>query len=75
MRLRMPPYLGLAGPYLIEVVVNLGENWMSFLDTGVGMGVEQIARACAPHVSFKENRKHGLSGTREICTVASRESV
>ena len=46
--------LGLAGPYLIAVVVNLGDNWMSFLDTGVGMGVEQVARACAPHVSFKE---------------------
>ena len=53
--------LGLDGSYLIAVVVNLSENWMSFLDTGIGMTVEEIARAFAPHVSFKdksEAREH-----------------
>lgn len=46
--------LGNEGPYLIEVIVNLSENWMRFLDTGVGMDVEQVAQAFAPHASFKE---------------------
>ena len=46
--------LGADGPFLIEVIVNLSENWMRFLDTGVGMDVEQVAQAFAPHVSFKE---------------------
>ena len=39
--------LSLDGPYLIEVVVNLSGNWMSFLDTGVGMTVEEVARKSA----------------------------
>ena len=47
--------LKLGGPYLIEIVVNLTENWMSFLDTGVGMTFDEVARAFAPHVSFKNN--------------------
>ena len=46
--------LGIDGPYLIEVVINLSENWMRFVDTGVGMEFEQVAKAFAPHVSFKE---------------------
>ena len=33
--------------------MNLEDNWMSFLDTGVGMDGQQVARAFAPHVSFK----------------------
>ena len=34
-------FLRLGNPYLIEVVVSLSGNWMSFLDTGVGMTVEE----------------------------------
>ena len=46
--------LCLGGPYLIEVVVSPSENWISFLDTGGGMTVEEVTRAFAPHVSFKD---------------------
>lgn len=45
--------LDLGGPYRIDVTVNFQENWISFLDTGIGMSVEEVARAFAPHVSFK----------------------
>jgi len=41
-------------PYLIEVTVNLAENWISVLDTGVGMTPEEVTTAFAPHVSFKQ---------------------
>lgn len=66
--------LGLAGPYLIEVTINLGENWASFLDTGVGMSVNEVARAFAPHISFKSksearkkrNHRHSYRGFKGI---------
>ena len=66
--------LALDGPYLIEVVVNLNENWMSFLDTGIGMSVEEVARAFAPHISFKaqsetrskRNQRHPYRGFKGI---------
>ena len=45
--------LSLGGPYRIQVTVNLEDNWMSFLDTGVGMDFAQVTCAFAPHVSFK----------------------
>ena len=66
--------LGLDGSYLIAVVVNLSENWMSFLDTGIGMTVEEIARAFAPHVSFKANRKPESIAANAKCTAASKAS-
>jgi hypothetical protein len=44
---------GLKPPYLIEVTVNLAENWIGILDTGLGMTPEQVTSAFAPHVSFK----------------------
>jgi hypothetical protein len=44
----------LAAPYVIAVTVNLAENWIGILDTGVGMTPEQVTSAFAPHVSFKE---------------------
>ncbi len=44
---------GLDEPFLVEVTVNLTNNWISVLDTGVGMSPEQVAAACAPSISFK----------------------
>src|SRR5271157_3465232 len=44
---------GLGGPYLIEVFVNLTDNSIAILDTGVGMTPEQVTSAFAPHVTFK----------------------
>jgi len=45
--------IGLAAPYLVEVSINLADNWIGVLDTGVGMTPEEVASAFAPHVSFK----------------------
>jgi hypothetical protein len=42
-------------PYLIEVTVNLIDNWIGILDTGVGMSPEEVTSAFAPHVSFKQS--------------------
>ena len=44
---------GYGEPLSVEVTVNLTNNWISVLDTGIGMGPEQVASACAPSVSFK----------------------
>lgn len=46
--------IGLAAPYLIEITVNLSENWIGVLDTGIGMKPEEVASAFAPHISFKQ---------------------
>jgi hypothetical protein len=46
--------MGLGPPYLIEFTVNLSENWIGILDTGVGMAPEEVTSAFAPHVSFKQ---------------------
>ncbi len=43
----------LAGPFLVEVTVNLIDNSIAILDTGVGMTPEEVAGAFAPHISFK----------------------
>ncbi len=45
----------LKAPYLIEVTINLTENWIGVLDTGVGMSPREVASAFAPHVSFKQS--------------------
>lgn len=46
--------LGLGGPPpTIVVTVNLAENWISVLDTGVGMSPAQVAEAFVPGKSFK----------------------
>jgi len=45
--------LGLAGPFLIEVTVNLKQNWISVLDTGIGMSLDDVVKVCAPHASLK----------------------
>jgi len=44
---------GYGEPFLVEVTINLTNNWVSVLDTGIGMSPEQVAAACAPSISFK----------------------
>jgi hypothetical protein len=41
------------GPFRVEVTVNLKDNTVSVLDTGVGMSELDLARAVAPHISMK----------------------
>ena len=46
--------LGLSGPPAgIIVTVNLSENWVSVMDTGIGMSPAQVAEAFVPGKSFK----------------------
>lgn len=47
--------LGLPEPYLIQIHVNLQDNWISVFDTGVGMDRQQAIDAFAPNASFKDN--------------------
>ncbi len=42
-------------PYSVSVTVNLRENWIGVLDTGVGMVRQQVRMALAPHVTFKND--------------------
>ena len=44
----------LGSPFLIDVTINLTENTLSVLDTGIGMTPDQVASAFAPHVTFKK---------------------
>ena len=46
---------GYSGPFRLDVTINLKENWVSVLDTGVGMTERDLARAVAPHVSLKSD--------------------
>jgi hypothetical protein len=48
---------GLPSPFLIEVKINLKENWIGVLDTGIGMDRPQVCAALAPSVSFKDSPK------------------
>ncbi|HEY0769199.1 MAG TPA: hypothetical protein VGD31_02620 [Sphingobacteriaceae bacterium] len=47
--------LGLSGPFVVEVTINLTSNWIGILDTGIGMSPEQVASSFAPNVSFKND--------------------
>jgi hypothetical protein len=47
--------LTLKGPRLIHVTVNLKDNWISVLDTGVGMTADEISKSFTPNKSFKDN--------------------
>ena len=42
-----------SGPFRIDVTVDLKENRVTVLDTGVGMSEQELAQAVAPHVSMK----------------------
>ena len=44
---------GYRGPFRLDVTINLKENYVTVLDTGVGMTERDLARAVAPHVSLK----------------------
>ena len=62
------------GPFKIEVTVNLKDNSVSVLDTGVGMSESDLARAIAPHVSMKADseiinrrgKKHSYRGYKGV---------
>ena len=45
----------LSGPFQITVTVNLKDNYVSVLDTGIGMTEHDLARVLAPHVSLKSD--------------------
>jgi hypothetical protein len=42
-------------PNILYVTVNLQENWVGVLDTGIAMNPDQVAKAFAPNVSFKND--------------------
>jgi hypothetical protein len=44
----------LPGPYLLEVTVDLKNNILTVLDTGIGMTQDQVCQAFAPASTFKE---------------------
>jgi hypothetical protein len=46
---------GLPEPFEIRVHINLQDNWISVLDTGLGMNQVQAVDAFAPSASFKNN--------------------
>ena len=45
--------LGYSGPFRINMTINLSDNSVSVLDTGVGMTESDLTRAVAPHVTMK----------------------
>lgn len=45
----------LASPFTLEVTINLKENWIGVLDTGIGMTFDQVCEGFAPNVSFKSD--------------------
>jgi hypothetical protein len=47
--------LGLKAPFAIEVTIDLKDNSVSVLDTGVGMSAVEIVKVCVPHESLKPN--------------------
>ncbi len=56
-------------PYLINITINLDKNWIGILDTGIGMTPEQVSKAFAPQITFKnqtsrkrENKYRGYKG-------------
>ena len=62
------------GPFKVEVTVNLKDNSVSVLDSGVGMSESDLARAIAPHVSMKADidiisrrgKKHSYRGYKGV---------
>ncbi len=48
---------GHRGPYRLNVTINLQENFLSVLDTGIGMTEDELSRVVTPHVSLKVEDK------------------
>ena len=48
---------GRSGPFCLNVTINLQENSLSVLETGIGMTEAELSRAVAPHVSLKVDNK------------------
>lgn len=48
-------FQNLSPPFEVDVTVNLDENWLAVLDSGVGMTEEQVVTAFGPSVSFKSD--------------------
>jgi len=48
-----------ARPYRVDVTVSLEGNWISILDSGVGMTEEQVSHAFAPQATFKQQSSRG----------------
>jgi len=65
----------LKAPYLIEVTVNLVDNWIGILDTGVGMSPGEVTSAFAPHVSFKQSSPVKSKRDKKTCTEAIKASA
>ena len=58
--------LGLTEPFLLQIHINLQNNWISILDTGVGMIPSQAVEAFAPSASFKaDNHRSYAVGMSE----------
>ena len=49
-------YQGIPAPYQISITVDLSNNSLSVLDTGIGMSEDELIAAFAPHVSLKASR-------------------
>ena len=47
-----------SGPFRLSVTINLAENSLSVVDTGVGMTAAEIRHAFAPSVSHKNSDKN-----------------
>lgn len=52
-------------PFIIELTVNLDDNWFSVLDTGIGMDGSQVCSAFAPSVSFKSGDLLSRRGAKQ----------
>ena len=65
---------GYDGPYYLEVTINLRDNSVSILDTGVGMTEFELTKALTPHVSMKtddeikarRSKKHSYRGYKGV---------
>jgi len=55
--------LELSGPYVLHVTVDLSQNRLSVLDTGIGLSAKEMMSAFAPSVSFK--RDSAIIGERK----------
>jgi hypothetical protein len=54
---------GLPGPYSVQVTINLTQNWIGILDSGIGMSADELTSVFAPNVSYKHQT--ALKGKRD----------